>query len=74
MKPPRRCPHCGSSAKHVACEKCTREMCEDCISVHGDVGKVCGLCYDRIVAHEKWRNYRAEGGKMDFDEWYDQNG
>lgn len=46
---PRRCPHCRSTAARSACVKCMREMCEDCISFHS-VGKVCGLCRDRMDA------------------------
>jgi len=31
------CPHCRSVAKPAACKKCTREMCEECISVHPSI-------------------------------------
>jgi hypothetical protein len=68
------CPHCHSRSTPVSCHKCMREMCEDCISLASDgSGKVCGLCADRITGYAKWEKYRAKGGKLDFDDWYDVN-
>ena len=36
------CGHCGARAKQVQCRKCTRQMCDECISD----GQLCGLCAD----------------------------
>jgi len=46
---PKRCPHCHSLGKKMACKKCMRDMCEECISDHPDYGPVCGLCYDDLT-------------------------
>ncbi len=43
------CPHCRSMARRVACVRCHREMCEECISILTTTGKVCGLCYDHLT-------------------------
>ena len=68
-KPKQRCPHCRSMAAHVACVKCNRDMCEDCISF-GEVGKVCGICKDRKDGRRRWLRAGSPG---DFDDWYDDN-
>jgi hypothetical protein len=49
---PSRCPHCRSKAAPVACVRCNRPMCEDCISFHA-IGKVCGLCVDQLAEEEQ---------------------
>ena len=69
--PTRECPHCGSSARHEACVVCNRDMCADCIS-HDVRGPVCGLCFERHAAHDRWEALGRPGG--DFDEWYDKHG
>lgn len=69
IKPPKRCPHCRSTAQHVACAKCSRDMCEDCISL-GELGPTCGLCKDREDGYKRWL---AAGSPGSFDEWYDKN-
>lgn len=47
-KPKQPCPHCHSSATPEPCRRCTRDMCEDCISHHHAYGPVCGLCVDQL--------------------------
>jgi hypothetical protein len=72
-KLPRRCGHCYSAAKHVACTTCNRDMCEDCIS-YGDAGLVCGLCYDREAGRYRYDALVYAGRNLPpFDEWYDRN-
>jgi hypothetical protein len=72
----KRCPHCSSRETLVDCVSCNREMCEGCISF-GDVGKVCGLCYDREQVKKRYEKYADtyQGSPpLKFDEWYDING
>jgi hypothetical protein len=69
----RRCPHCLSLEPYVACQKCNRDMCEECISIWPSYGKVCGLCYDRMEGRGRFDRL-ASPSPADFDEWYDKNG
>lgn len=50
ISPPeeRRCPHCYSKAKPQYCRRCTRVMCEYCISDDPTFGPVCGSCLDDL--------------------------
>jgi hypothetical protein len=70
---PRRCPHCHGRAGRVHCVTCNREMCEDCVS-YGEAGPACGLCRDREEASSRYALYKAGGGLLAFDDWYDGGG
>lgn len=44
-----KCPHCQETGIPQQCERCARQMCDECIGANG----LCGLCNDEISAHDK---------------------